>query len=86
MRNAARPSVNARLTFVLGQDVPRARPRPPRPAGGSDRHGRVPSLQALIDADASAPPVPPVPIGPSARGSFRHRALSELDLLTLSTA
>jgi hypothetical protein len=44
--------------------------------------GRVPSLQALIDADASPPPVPPVPINHSARGAFHHRGLSDLDVVT----
>ena len=44
--------------------------------------GRVPSLEALIDADASPPPVPPVPIDLSARGAFRHRGLSDLDVVT----
>jgi murein DD-endopeptidase MepM/ murein hydrolase activator NlpD len=45
--------------------------------------GRVPSLEALLDADASAPPVPPVPIDRSVRGSFRHRGLTDLDVVTL---
>ena len=31
------------------------------------------------------PSRPPVPIDHSARGSFRHRALSELDVLALPT-
>lgn len=46
-------------------------------------HGRVPSLQALIDADAAPPPVPPVPIDRSAHGSFRDRGLTDLDVVTL---
>jgi murein DD-endopeptidase MepM/ murein hydrolase activator NlpD len=45
--------------------------------------GRVPSLQALIDADAAPPPVPPVPIDRSVRGSFRDRGLTDLDVVTL---
>lgn len=45
--------------------------------------GRVPSLEALIDADASVPPVPPVPIDRSVRGGFRQRGLTDLDVLTL---
>jgi Peptidase family M23 len=45
--------------------------------------GRVPSFQALIDADASEPPVPPVPIDRSVRGSFRHRGLTDLDVVRL---
>jgi len=45
--------------------------------------GRVPSLDALLDADASAPPVAPVPIDRSLRGSFRQRGLTDLDVVTL---
>ncbi len=46
-------------------------------------HGRVPSLQVLIDADAAPPPVPPVPIDRSAHGRFRDRGLTDLDVVTL---
>jgi hypothetical protein len=46
-------------------------------------HGRVPSLQALLDADSAPPPVPPIPIDPSAHGSFRDRGLTDLDVVTL---
>jgi hypothetical protein len=45
--------------------------------------GRVLSLAALIEADAAAPPVPAVPIDRSARGSFRHRGFTDLDVVTL---
>jgi murein DD-endopeptidase MepM/ murein hydrolase activator NlpD len=45
--------------------------------------GRVPTLTALIDADAAPPPVPPVPIDRSAHGSSRDRGLTDLDVVTL---
>lgn len=44
--------------------------------------GRVPSLEAFIDPDASPPPVPPVPIDPSYRGGFRSRGLTDLDVVS----
>jgi len=45
--------------------------------------GRATSLEALIDADAAPPPVPPVPIDRSVHGRFRDRGLADLDVVTL---
>jgi hypothetical protein len=45
--------------------------------------GRVPSLSALISADAAPRPVPSVPIDRSVHGSFRDRGLTDLDVVTL---
>jgi Peptidase family M23 len=41
--------------------------------------GRVPSLEALVDADLAGTPVP---IDRSVAGNFRHRGLTNLDVVT----
>jgi hypothetical protein len=45
-------------------------------------NGRIPSLEAFIEADASEPRVPPVPIDHAFRGRFRNRGLTDLDVVT----
>jgi hypothetical protein len=47
-------------------------------------NGRVPSLPDLLEPDLAKPPVPPVPIDPSARGPIRNRGLTDLDVVTFS--
>jgi len=41
--------------------------------------GRVPSLEALVDSDLAGTPVP---IDRSVAGGFRHRGLTNLDVVT----
>ncbi|MCB0875677.1 MAG: M23 family metallopeptidase [Solirubrobacterales bacterium] len=49
-------------------------------------NGRIPSLEAFIEPDASEPPVPPVPFDDAFRGIFRNRGLTDLDVVTFPPA